>query len=55
MISGGLSNITYRLLLPGGPVILRRPPLGHALPPAHDMAREYRVLRAVRAHVRAGA
>jgi aminoglycoside phosphotransferase (APT) family kinase protein len=47
VISGGLSNITYRLRLPGGPVILRRPPLGHALPRAHDMAREYRVLSAL--------
>jgi aminoglycoside phosphotransferase (APT) family kinase protein len=47
VISGGLSNITYRLRLPGGPVILRRPPLGHVLPRAHDMAREYRVLSAL--------
>ncbi len=47
VISGGLSNITYRLTLPGGPVILRRPPLGHVLPRAHDMAREYRVLTAL--------
>jgi aminoglycoside phosphotransferase (APT) family kinase protein len=47
VISGGLSNITYRLWLPGGTVILRRPPLGHALPRAHDMGREYRVLRAL--------
>jgi len=47
LISGGLSNITYRLCLPGGPVILRRPPLGHTLPRAHDMAREYRVIGAL--------
>jgi aminoglycoside phosphotransferase (APT) family kinase protein len=47
LISGGLSNITYRLWLPGGTVILRRPPLAHVLPRAHDMAREYRVLRAL--------
>ena len=47
VISGGLSNITYRLRLPGGTVILRRPPLGHTLPRAHDMAREYRVLSAL--------
>jgi aminoglycoside phosphotransferase (APT) family kinase protein len=47
VISGGLSNITYRLTLPGGTVILRRPPLGHALPRAHDMGREYRVLGAL--------
>jgi aminoglycoside phosphotransferase (APT) family kinase protein len=47
LISGGLSNITYRLWLPGGTVILRRPPLAHVLPRAHDMGREYRVLRAL--------
>lgn len=47
LISGGLSNITYRLVLPGGTVILRRPPLGHVLPRAHDMQREYRVLSAL--------
>ena len=29
------------------PLILRRPPLGHVLPTAHDMAREYRVLTAL--------
>jgi aminoglycoside phosphotransferase (APT) family kinase protein len=47
VLSGGLSNITYRLHLPGGPVILRRPPLGGVLPSAHDMQREYRVLSAL--------
>jgi len=47
VIGGGLSNITYRLWLPGGSVILRRPPLGHVLPRAHDMGREYRVLSAL--------
>jgi aminoglycoside phosphotransferase (APT) family kinase protein len=47
LISGGLSNITYRIGLPGGTVVLRRPPLGHVLPRAHDMRREYRVLGAL--------
>jgi aminoglycoside phosphotransferase (APT) family kinase protein len=47
LISGGLSNITYRLHLPGGDVILRRPPLGGVLPSAHDMRREYRVIAAL--------
>ena len=28
-------------------LVLRRPPLGHVLPTAHDMAREYRVLTAL--------
>ncbi|MGW3652894.1 phosphotransferase family protein [Streptomyces sp. NPDC000878] len=47
LISGGLSNITYRLRLPHGTVILRRPPLGQVLPSAHDMKREYRVQTAL--------
>ena len=47
VISGGLSNITYRLRLPADTVILRRPPLGHVLPRAHDMGREYRVISAL--------
>ena len=46
-ISGGRSNITY--LVRGGDTewVLRRPPLGHVLPTAHDMAREYKVLTAL--------
>jgi aminoglycoside phosphotransferase (APT) family kinase protein len=47
LISGGRSNLTYRLDLGGEPLVLRRPPLGHVLPTAHDMAREYRVLSAL--------
>ncbi|MQA85017.1 MAG: phosphotransferase [Streptosporangiales bacterium] len=46
-ISGGKSNLTYRVELSEGPVVLRRPPLGHVLPTAHDMGREYRVLAAL--------
>lgn len=49
LISGGKSNLTYRVHSGAGEVILRRPPLGHILPTAHDMAREYRVLSALRA------
>jgi aminoglycoside phosphotransferase (APT) family kinase protein len=49
LVSGGLSNITYRLHLPGGEVILRRPPLGGVLPSAHDVGREYRVIAALAA------
>jgi aminoglycoside phosphotransferase (APT) family kinase protein len=49
LISGGLSNLTYRLRLPGGTIILRRPPAGHVLPRAHDMEREHRVLSALAA------
>lgn len=47
LISGGKSNLTYRVRSDAGEVILRRPPLGHILPTAHDMAREYRVLSAL--------
>lgn len=55
LIAGGRSNLTYRLdfsASPGGSapcrMVLRRPPLGHVLPTAHDMGREYRVLSALR-------
>jgi aminoglycoside phosphotransferase (APT) family kinase protein len=47
LISGGRSNLTYRVEGPGGTCVLRRPPLGHVLPTAHDMAREHRVLSAL--------
>jgi aminoglycoside phosphotransferase (APT) family kinase protein len=47
LIAGGRSNLTYRLDLDGGQLVLRRPPLGHVLPTAHDMTREYRVLSAL--------
>jgi aminoglycoside phosphotransferase (APT) family kinase protein len=48
LIAGGRSNLTYRLDLGSAPrLVLRRPPLGHVLPTAHDMAREYRVLSAL--------
>jgi aminoglycoside phosphotransferase (APT) family kinase protein len=48
LIAGGRSNLTYRLDFEGGQLVLRRPPLGHVLPTAHDMGREYRVLTALR-------
>ncbi len=47
LISGGKSNLTYRIACDAGEVILRRPPLGHILPTAHDMGREYRVMSAL--------
>ncbi len=47
VISGGLSNITYRLRVGDRHLILRRPPLGGVLATAHDMAREYKVLAAL--------
>jgi aminoglycoside phosphotransferase (APT) family kinase protein len=54
LIAGGRSNLTYRLTVSGASepdgsrlLVLRRPPLGHVLPTAHDMSREYRVLSAL--------
>lgn len=47
LISGGKSNLTYRVACDAGEVILRRPPLGNILPTAHDMGREYRVMSAL--------
>jgi aminoglycoside phosphotransferase (APT) family kinase protein len=51
LIAGGKSNLTY--LVSGhrdgryATWVLRRPPLGHVLATAHDMAREFRVLAAL--------
>jgi aminoglycoside phosphotransferase (APT) family kinase protein len=47
VISGGRSNLTYLVSGESGRVVVRRPPLGHVLPSAHDMAREYRVISAL--------
>ena len=47
VIPGGMSNLTYWVSSSAGDVILRRPPLGHVLPSAHDMAREFRVISAL--------
>ncbi len=47
LISGGRSNLTYRVRGGGREWVLRRPPLGHVLPTAHDMAREFRVLSGI--------
>ncbi len=47
LIAGGKSNLTYRLDSPAGSVILRRPPLGHVLPTAHDMVRGHTVMSAL--------
>lgn len=46
----GHSNLTYLLKAGGREYVLRRPPLGPVAPKAHDMVREYRVLRAVHPH-----
>lgn len=48
VIGHGRSNITYRLEAPDGSAwVLRRPPLSHVLPTAHDMKREFRVIAAL--------
>ncbi|MCU1658391.1 MAG: acyl-Coenzyme dehydrogenase, partial [Pseudonocardiales bacterium] len=47
VIAGGKSNLTYRLTDGASTWALRRPPLAHVLPTAHDMAREYRVVSAL--------
>jgi aminoglycoside phosphotransferase (APT) family kinase protein len=48
LIPGGKSNLTYEVTDGTSTWILRRPPLGHVLATAHDMAREYRVMSALR-------
>ncbi|WP_136709479.1 phosphotransferase family protein [Agromyces sp. H66] len=48
LITGGRSNLTYRIDGARRPLVLRRPPLGHVLSSAHDMAREHRVITALR-------
>jgi aminoglycoside phosphotransferase (APT) family kinase protein len=47
LITGGRSNLTYRVIGGPAPLVLRRPPLGHVLASAHDMAREFRVISAL--------
>ncbi|MFC4145248.1 phosphotransferase family protein [Micromonospora mangrovi] len=47
LIAGGKSNLTYLLRAGDRELVLRRPPLGHVLATAHDMAREHRVISAL--------
>jgi aminoglycoside phosphotransferase (APT) family kinase protein len=48
LIAGGRSNLTYRVTDSGGrSFALRRPPVSHVLPTAHDMKREYTVISAL--------
>lgn len=50
LIAGGRSNLTFRVTGAGGDrVVLRRPPVSHVLPTAHDMTREHRVVSALQA------
>ncbi len=47
-LEGGHSNLTYRIDDSAGrAAVIRRPPLGELLPKAHDMAREWAVIRAL--------
>jgi aminoglycoside phosphotransferase (APT) family kinase protein len=48
LITGGHSNLTYRVVDgKGDALVLRRPPLGKLLATAHDMAREHRIVSAI--------
>ncbi len=48
LITGGASNLTFRVTdRSGGRWVLRRPPMGHVLASAHDMAREHRIIAAL--------
>jgi aminoglycoside phosphotransferase (APT) family kinase protein len=47
LVPGGRSNLTYVIGDGEREWVLRRPPLAHVLPTAHDMAREYRVISAL--------
>lgn len=44
----GHSNLTYLLTLGDREFVLRRPPFGRKAKSAHDMSREYRILKALR-------
>ena len=44
---GGQSNPTYKLVAASETYVLRRKPLGHLLPSAHAVDREYRVMRSL--------
>ena len=47
-VTGGYSNLTFRLNTTTGNYMLRMPPPGSAVKTAHDMGREFRVLSALR-------
>ena len=46
-LAGGLSNVTYLVTQGDRSLVIRRPPLGHVMPTAHDMGREFTVLSGV--------
>jgi aminoglycoside phosphotransferase (APT) family kinase protein len=47
VIAGGRSNLTYTVTDGSHRWVVRRPPLAHVLPTAHDMSREWRVISAL--------
>jgi aminoglycoside phosphotransferase (APT) family kinase protein len=48
LVAGGHSNLTYKVTgADGRAMVLRRPPLGHVLATAHDMAREHKIISGV--------
>ncbi|HEV2427203.1 MAG TPA: phosphotransferase family protein [Acidimicrobiales bacterium] len=48
LVAGGRSNLTFRVEdANGSAVALRRPPVSHVLPTAHDMVREHTVISAL--------
>ena len=48
LIAGGRSNLTFRVTdRHATSYVLRRPPTSHVLPSAHDMGREYRIIKSL--------
>lgn len=47
VVAGGRSNLTYIVEDRAHCWVVRRPPLAHVLPTAHDMAREWRIISAL--------
>ena len=47
LIAGGKSNVTFVVTVGTREWIVRRPPMGHVLATAHDIARELRVMSAL--------
>src|SRR5665811_1219447 len=48
LIAGGRSNLTFRVTDAASNIYaLRRPPLSHVLPTAHDMVREHTIIDAL--------
>ena len=50
LVAGGRSNLTYKVTDATGAIMaLRRPPVSHVLPTAHDMVREHTIISALNA------